>query len=158
VSEVTESELIEFGAGLPGTVIVTASEENGAPESAWGDSFFFYDPDSAPENRKMAYATIVVTDYEGFDSASKLNRPEVFRLNIAVGRAAFERLLGYPPAAHPEHTDGVDYAAADRILPHPVYAAQSWIAIVNPGDATAAQARGLLREAHARAARRHTRG
>jgi hypothetical protein len=29
-----------------------------------------------------------------------------------------------------------DYAAYDRILPHPVYAKQLWISILNPSDAT----------------------
>jgi len=103
----------------------------------------------------MPFATLVVKDYEGFDTASALNRPGVFRLNIAVGRARFQQLLGYPPAAHPEHHPDVDYTTADRILPHPGYAAQGWIAVLNPDDATAAQARALLEEARTRAAERH---
>jgi hypothetical protein len=136
--------------------VVTAGEDGGAPEAAWGDSFFSYAPDGEPPtDHRFLFATIVTKDYDGFDTASRLNRPGVFRLNIAVGRAEFERLLGYPPAAHAERHAGIDYAAHDRILPHPLYAAQSWISIVNPGDETGARARPLLREAHARAAERH---
>jgi hypothetical protein len=41
---------------------------SGAPEVAWGDSFFFYDPDGdAPTDRRMPFATIVTNDYDGND-------------------------------------------------------------------------------------------
>jgi hypothetical protein len=42
---VIEEDISHFVASLPGVVVVTASRANGAPEVAWGDSFFFYDPD-----------------------------------------------------------------------------------------------------------------
>jgi Family of unknown function (DUF6194) len=151
----TEEDIIELAAGLPGVVTVTASEATGAPEVAWGDSFMFYDPDDDEADRQMPFATIVTKDYAGFDTASNLNRPNVFRLNIAVGRAAFQAVLGYPPAAHADHHADVDHAVADRVLPHPVYAVQGWVSIVNPGEATTEQARALLTDAHARAASRH---
>lgn len=154
----TQHEIIAFVAALPGVVAETAGEETGAPEVAWGDSFFFHDPDGdTPADRRMPFATIVTKDYDGFDTASDLNRPDVFRLNIAVGRAAFEELLGYPPAEHPSRSAEVDYTAVDTLIPHPVYAAQSWVAILNPGERTAALARSLLTDAHARAVRSHRR-
>lgn len=152
----TEKDIIEFVTGLPGVVLLTAGPDNGAPEVAWGDSFFYYDPaGDTPAARRLPFATLVVKDYPGFDTASDLNRPGVFRLNIAAGRAEFAKALGYPPEAHPEHHAGIDYTAMDRILPHPVYAAQAWLSILNPGPATTGQARALLRAAHARAAARH---
>jgi len=97
----------------------------------------------------------VTKDYGGFDTASNLDRPGVFRLNIAVGSDTFEELVGYPPAAHAKRQAGVDYAALDRLLPHPIYAPQSWVCVLNPGAATGAQARALLCHAHARARGRH---
>lgn len=152
----TEKDIIAFVTGLPGVAVLTAGPENGAPEVAWGDSFFYYDPDGdAPAARRLPFATIVVKDYPGFDTASDLNRPGVFRLNIAAGRAEFTKTLGYPPEAHPEHHAAIDYTVTDRFLPHPVYAAQAWPAVLNPGPATAEQARALLRTAHARAVARH---
>lgn len=151
----TREDIIAFATGLPGVVAVTASEANGAPEAAWGDTFFFYDPDGG--DRRMPFATIVGRDYDGYDTASDLNRPGVFRLNIAVGRAAFERLVGHPPAAHPDRSALIDYTAVDTLLPHPVYAVQAWVAILNPGPHTAEPARSLLTDAHTRAARRHRR-
>jgi hypothetical protein len=103
----------------------------------------------------MPFATIVTQDYDGFDTDSKLGRAGVFRLNIAVGRTRFQALIGYPPAAHADHQARFDLAALDRLLPHPAYATQAWVSILNPGPATSTQARSLLVEAHARAARRH---
>ncbi|MEV0236618.1 DUF6194 family protein [Nonomuraea sp. NPDC050786] len=148
----TENEIIEFVSGFAGVVAMTVSEDSGAPEIAWGDTFFYYDPEGTLEARpRQPFATIVTKDYDGFDTASDLNRPGVFRLNIAVGSSEFERLVGYPPKEHAEHHADTDYTAADRVIPHPVYSRQGWISIVNPGE----QARPLLAEAHARAVAHH---
>ena len=69
----------------------------------------------------------------------------MFRLNIGVGRETFERLVG--------SMDEPDYAAFDRIVPHPVYARQLWISILNPGEATFRDVvMPLLTEAHDRLA------
>ena len=146
----TPEDITTFVTALPGTVVVVADEAGGAPEVAWGDSFFFYDPDGdEPADRRMPFATIVTKDYDGFDTASNLDRPGVFRLNIAVGRSAFGQLVG--------QAGDVDHAAVDTLIPHPVYAPQAWVAVLNPGPATAELARTLLTDAHARAARRHRR-
>ena len=154
----TQDEVIEFMAGLPGIDVLVASEAGGAPEAAWGDAFFYYDPErDVPVDRRMPIATIVVHDYDGFDEASDLNRPGVFRINVAVGRQRYEDLVGHPPAAHAEHHARYDYTALDQFTPHPVYAAQGWISILNPSAANSAQVRSLLTEAHARAAERHHR-
>ncbi len=151
----TEDELIDFIAGLPGVAAVTASEADGAPEVAWGDSFFFYDPEDVPAERKFPFATIVTKDYDGFDMASNLNRHGIYRLNLGVGRFRFEELVGYPPAQHAAHEEDFDYSALDCVLPHPAYATQAWVSILNPGDKTSALARSLIVEAHSRAVERH---
>jgi hypothetical protein len=140
-------EITAFVESLPGVQTVVASEAGGAPEVAWGDSFFSY------EQAKMPFATIVTSDYGDFDAFSRLDRPGVFRLNVEAGRTAFEELIGYAPAAHGtvEH----DYAELDRLLPHPVYATQGWVCIVNPGERTGDQVRDLLSAAHERARKRY---
>ncbi|MFC9788115.1 DUF6194 family protein [Rhodococcus sp. NPDC127528] len=155
-AEFTETEIIESARALPGVVATTANAENGAPEAAWGDSFFFYDPDDdTPADRRLPFATIVTNDVAGWDTSSRLSRPGVFRLNIAVGRDRFRELLGYPPAAVTERSTGIDYSALDELLPHPTYAAQSWVSILNPSRASAPRVRALLTDAHARAVARH---
>ena len=46
-----------------------------------------------------------------------------------------------------------DYAAYDRLLPHPVYAKQLWISILNPSDGTFRDVvLPLIAEAHDRLA------
>ncbi|SCL17681.1 hypothetical protein GA0074692_0227 [Micromonospora pallida] len=136
----------------------TAGPDNGAPEVAWGDRFIYHDPEGdLPADRKFPFATIVVTDYPGFDTASDLDRDGVFRVNVAVGREVFAELFGHPPAAHGEHHTEYDYAALDRIVPHPVYATQGWASVLNPGEETAERTRSLLAGAHARAAARSRR-
>ena len=97
------------------------------PETVVGEAmharFFSLDPSQWPN-----FATIVTTDEHDMGSPSDLARTGAFRLNIGVGKATFERLVD--PATEP------DYAAFDTILPHPVYARQRWIAILNPSRAT----------------------
>jgi hypothetical protein len=155
---VDENEIVAFVSELPGVVAETATEDSGAPEAAWGDTFIFYDPDDgAPTYRHYPFATIVVSDYEGFDEASDLNRPGIFRLNIFVGNAMYETLMGHPADQHARHQADYDYTALDRILPHPVYGSQAWISILNPGEATADQARSLLAHARDKARRRYDR-
>lgn len=152
----TEAELVQRLAGLPGVVTLTAGPDNGAPEVAWGDSFFYYDPENIDPNwQTLPFATVVVNDYPGFDTASNLARPGVFRLNLSVGRTRFEQLLGFLPAAFDERQDSFDYAAFDTVVPHPVYAKQSWISIVVPGERTESQVGELIAHAYGRAKRRY---
>jgi hypothetical protein len=110
--------------------------------TAMGATFFSLDPETHWPN----FATIVTTDEHDMGSPSNLTaRPDVFRLNIGVGRETFDRLVGR--ATHP------DYAALDRLLPHPVYAKQHWVSILNPSAETFETiVRPLLREAYDRVA------
>jgi hypothetical protein len=120
----------------PDTDLVTALEA----------MFFSLDPEKHWPN----FATIVTTDEHDEGAPSNLSRPGVFRLNIGVGRATFERLVG--SMAEP------DYASFDRLLPHPVYAKQLWISILNPSDATFRDTVApLLTEAHDRLAAQRAR-
>jgi Family of unknown function (DUF6194) len=51
---------------------------------------------------------------------------------------------------------GHDFTALDQILPHPVYAPQSWVCVLSPSDATfQATVRPLLAEAYDLAVSRH---
>jgi len=98
-----------------------------------------------PEKHFPNLATIVTTDEHDEGAPSLLSRPGVFRLNIGVGRATFDRVVGA--------TTEPDYAAFDQLLPHPVYAKQLWISILNPSDATFRDVvMPLLAEAHDRLA------
>ena len=134
-------------SNLADVQVVVASEDNGAPEGSWGDIFVMHD---VPAGVATGYpfATIIIQDQPGFDDRSRLNRAGAFRVNIQVGRRRAEELLGVAVGA--TKFDEVDFAEFDRLLPHPVYAAQGYVSVVNPGEATAELVLQLLREAHAR--------
>jgi hypothetical protein len=83
---------------------------------------------------------------EAFDDGSNLSRPRVFRLNIgALSRDTFQRLVG--DLADPDFTE------LDRLLPHPVYAKQRWVAILNPSQSSFDEmVKPLVAETHERVA------
>lgn len=143
----TRDEVIAYVTEeLHGTVVVVASAESGAPEVAWGDTFFIYDPDAMiPPEKHFPFATVVVNDYPGFDEASNLGRTGVYRVNVWVSRDTYEREISAVDAA------AVDYTVLDRVIPHPVYGPQSWLSVLNPGPVTEDTVKGLLAEAHDRA-------
>lgn len=105
-----------------------------------GDSYFFTDPE-----KKFPFATLVTSD--AHDQVSDLNRPGVYRLNIGVSKQTFGTLFG------PDRADGeagYDYAALDRLMPHPVYGKMYWVCVLNPSAATLETVKGLLKEAYER--------
>ena len=118
-----------------------ASKESGAPELAWGDTFFIYDPrHDLPPSRQFPFATIVTKDYAEFDNASNLDRPGVSRLNIGVSKKTFDTLFE-KDAVH-------DFTALDTLMPHPVYADNHFACVLNPSDATFEKLKPLLVEAY----------
>jgi hypothetical protein len=127
---------------------------------ASGDTFFIYDPDrNLGEKHRFPFATIVTKDHGDFDRASDLDRPGVFRLNVGVSRETYRSLFGPQPgrgAAGAVDT-GHDFTALDRLLPHPVYAPQSWVSVLNPSADTFERVRPLLAEAYELAVGRHAR-
>jgi hypothetical protein len=136
---------------FPAAQIVVASAESGAPEISWGDTFFFHDKENAETTNRFPFATIVTKDYGDFDRASNLNRPHVFRLNIGLSRETFRLLFG----VNFSQSD-CDFTALDQLMPHPLYAAQFFVCILNPSDATFEKTvRPLLAEAYAVAQKRN---
>jgi hypothetical protein len=150
VADMTHEEVTRYvESELEGSLVVVASEENGAPEVAWGDTFFIYDPDRViPPEKQFPYATIVINDYPGFDEYSDLARPGVFRVNVWVSRDTFD-------AQTSSDDERVDYTVFDRVIPHPVYASQGWLSVLNPGPETEDTVKALLSEAHQRAIARY---
>ena len=105
-----------------------------------GAVFFSLDASNWPN-----FATIVWTDAFDMGNPSDLARPGVYRLNIGLGKESFQRLVG--------SMQDPDYRALDRLMPHPVYARQHWVAILNPSRAMLdATVMPLLTEAHDRLA------
>jgi hypothetical protein len=107
-------------------------------ETNFGYTFFFYGAE-----RKLPFATIASSDNE-HDNVSNLNRPDVFRLNIGVSRDSFRSLFGTDAI----ETGAYDYTALDRIMPHPDYAPQYYICVLNPGESTFGRISAVLAEAY----------
>ncbi|RMI34723.1 DUF6194 family protein [Streptomyces triticirhizae] len=150
----TMDEIIDWVSGLDGVLTLRPAPGDGTPETSWGDTFFYYAPDGAVPATGQPFATIVTRDQPG-DGASRLDRPDTFRVNMAAGREAFVRWTGRAPreAASVE----VDHGVTDAVIPHPVYGAAGWLAVVNPGERAGAATRELLRTAHRLARARHER-
>jgi hypothetical protein len=100
---------------------ITATYPDADVVSIPGWTFFSLDPERHFPN----FATLGTED-DAYDTFSNLSRAGVFRLNIGVGRATAERVAA-------EAGPIPDYTLLDRLLPHPVYAAQRWVCILNPG-------------------------
>jgi len=99
-----------------------------------GYLFFFYGAD-----HNLPFATLATADND-YDRVSNLNRPGVFRLNIGIGKQTFQSLFGADCA----DVSRYDYTALDRIMPHPDYAAQKFICVLNPTESTFDRVRTLL--------------
>jgi hypothetical protein len=112
-----------------------------------GDTFYIYDPDGClPPERMMPFITIVTAD--NYDTVSNLSEPGTYRLNVGLTKATFTARFS---------TDGdIDYAARNTVMPHPVYAPQHWICVVNPTRDTIERLGPLMTEAYDFAVRKYT--
>jgi hypothetical protein len=103
-------------ATYPGTDVITTPE---------GDGIFF---SLNPETHWPNFATIVTSDRHDMEQNSNLTARGLFRLNLGIGPVEFKKRFA-------DATD-YDYTAIDVLFPHPTYAAQRWVGIVNPSQNT----------------------
>lgn len=137
--------------GLGGVLTLAPGSGDGTPEIAWGDLFFYYAPDGeVPPGQP--FATVVTKDYPG-EPSSGLDRPGALRVNVGASAEEFATWTTRTDDAAevPAPTD------ADVVQAHPVYAAQHWLCVVDPGPRTEAALHELLASAHARARARRER-
>jgi len=127
---------------------ITGAFEGSETVVADGNTFFFTGSD-----HMFPFATLVTNDE--YETVSDLNRPGIFRLNIGVGRETFRAHFGTELSFPDPNTGGIasdddyDFAALDRLLPHPVYGRLFWVCILNPSAATFdTTIRPLLAEAY----------
>ena len=120
---------------------------------ARGDSFYFFDPrDGRPVDQRFPFATLVTGDL--LVDGSNVSKPGVFRVAVGVSGATFRALFGEPAAAAEAAAAG-DPLQVDRVLPHPVYARQHWVTVLNPSEETWQQFLPLLRESYEIQARQY---
>jgi hypothetical protein len=145
LEHMTMDEIVTFIGSLEGVLTLKPVPGDGSPEISWGDMFFYYAPDGAVPARTQPFATVVTKNYPG-DDASRLDRPDAFRVNVSAGKEAFVRWIGREPR-EPATTD-VDPSTVDTVIAHPVYGTVGWLAVVNPGPRTDGPIRELLRDAY----------
>jgi Family of unknown function (DUF6194) len=121
------------------------------------DFFFYYNPNRQPlSKQKFPFITLVLSN--AHDTASDLDRADVFRLNIGVASETYQALFGQQPAFPRDGgivNTGHDFTVLDQLMPHPVYAAMSWVCVLNPSEATLSELQPLLEEAYSLAVRTH---
>jgi hypothetical protein len=159
---VDQDAIIQYISGaFTGVDVSRPQAGDAAPEIAWGDTFFIYDPHRDQSGAgQFPFATLVTKDYGHFDKASNLNRPGVFRLNLGLTRDTYHSLFGphpAPPAENSAVETGHDFTALDQLMPHPIYAPQSWVCILNPSASTFETLKPLLAEAYQLAVNRYNR-
>jgi len=62
-------------------------------------------------------------------------------------------LFGALPGAADAATE-YDFSALDQLMPHPVYAPQGWVCVLNPSAPTCEALKPILAEAYERSARK----
>lgn len=126
-----------------GVLVLSPGPGSAFPDVARGDHFFYYAPDGEIPHGQP-YGTVVTKDYPD-DEASHLGGPDGrWRVNVHVGRERFRALVG----SDPRDGEAGEVAEADVVVPHPVYGALGWVAVVNPGERTTGVVLDLLRAAH----------
>jgi hypothetical protein len=119
-----------------------AELENVQREENFGYSFFFVGDD-----HRLPFVTIANSDND-YDNVSNLDRDGVFRINIGVSKQTFKSLIAEPSS------EPVDYSVLDVFLPHPDYARQHFVCILNPSGENVETTKRLIIEAHSIAADR----
>ncbi|MFJ8141146.1 DUF6194 family protein [Streptomyces sp. NPDC096013] len=146
-------QIIATVRDFSGAHVVVPEPGGDFPELAWGDAFFYYAPDGRPPRNVQPYGTVVTKNYPE-DTASDLDLPGRWRVNIQVDRPTFRALTGEEPG---RLNRIYDYAVTDHVVPHPVYGTLGWISVVNPAERTGELVVELLRRAHDDARARHAR-
>lgn len=125
-----------------------SSLENVQRSEAYGYQFFFY-----ADDHRLPFLTIANSDND-YDKVSNLNREGVFRVNLGVRKETFAKLFPENPAGD---ATGLDFTLLNTFLPHPDYAKQHFICILNPSGANLEVFRTLVQEAHDVAKQRYER-
>jgi hypothetical protein len=123
---------------------------------AQDDLFYLYDPaGDLPPERQQPFATVVTGDH--YETVSQLDRPGSWRFNLGLTKTTYTALFGPVPTERDADwvlDSGHDYAARDVLMPHPFYAGQYWVAIVDPTGLD--QLLPLIDEAYRFAARKYS--
>jgi hypothetical protein len=144
----------------PQTIIthLTSTYEGITVKPAWGETAFFYNPGY---QRKHGIYVATIKEHDGAnDSASHLNRDDVFRFAFGLPITLYTQLFGPKPSrparGHTVHTHH-DFTMLNQLMPHPVYAWMGWVQILSPDATTYQILQPLLAESYLTAQKKLTR-
>lgn len=136
----TTDEILQYCLdNLEGTVLA----------ESWGERGVFYNPNNALK-RGVYILTIKEKDGDN-DKSSKLDRNDIYRVNIGVRKSTFIKLFKKIPKrpAAGEFVDmEFDFSALNQLLPHPVYSWMGWVCVLNPSLQTFERLKPLIQEAY----------
>ncbi len=102
-------------------------------KNAYGERSFFYNPDvSLPKG--IYFATIKESDGPN-DKSSNLDREGAYRLSIGISKKNYQNTFGTIPKRPLKGqiiNYDFDFSILNTLMPHPIYAWMSWVAINNP--------------------------
>lgn len=136
----TPDEILKYCLeGLDGTVLV----------NSWGERGIFYNPDG---RLKRGIYILTVKEKDGeHDKSSRLDRKDVYRVNLGLRKSTFTQMFGSMPK-RPDKGGVVDmdydFSSVDTLLPHPVYAWMGWICVLNPSQERFEELKPLIQEAY----------
>ena len=127
------------------------------PKSSWGETSLFYNPGNVLPNG-VYFCTIKDHDGEN-DTASKLNRNNVFRLAIGLNPKTYFKLFGQKPPRPPKGgvvETGHEFDQLNELMPHPIYAWMCWAQILSPTSEKFSGVFPIIEEAHKAAVQKFT--
>jgi len=114
---------------------ITEQLPNVTTLDSFGYRFFFYGTDQV-----LPFVTIAASDNE-HDKISDLDRDGVFRVNIGISKDTYNKLFA-------DSKTEWDYTELNRFMPHPDYAAQHFICVLNPEEDRLSETIRFIEEAH----------
>ncbi|TVQ95811.1 MAG: hypothetical protein EA403_17320 [Spirochaetaceae bacterium] len=131
---------------------IVSGFEGLVPKSSWGETSLFYNPGKLLPNG-VYFCTTKEQNGEN-DKASDLSREGIFRLSFGLPKATYEELFGSRPKRPIKGgiiDTGHDFAALNKLMPHPIYGWMSWVQVLNPSKSTFESILPLIAEAHSNA-------
>lgn len=119
---------------------------------AWGEISLFYNPNHRLP-RGVYFATIKERDGDN-DTASNLDREDVFRLNIGTSKPLYIERFGQLPK-RPLKGKVIDgewqFSKANELMPHPIYGWMGWVSVINPTEELFSAIRPIIDAAYEKA-------
>ncbi|MCI8809419.1 MAG: hypothetical protein HFF84_04690 [Oscillibacter sp.] len=117
--------------------------------NSWGEQGIFYNPDG---KLKRGIYVLTIKEKDGdHDKSSKLDRKDIYRVNLGVRKNTFSKMFG-PIPKRPDKGGIVnmdyDFTLTNTFLPHPVYAWMGWICICNPSEKCFEALKPLIQESY----------